>query len=121
MPRAFCESVLRHGRLLLSVSHMKSLQKRSFKSHAGSFGRQKHEGTRRALQTVIESTNFAACGEAIGGMRTIPHPIFVLSPTDRSEAHTSELQSLMRISYAVFCLNKKKNNHPNETSSQQLY
>src|SRR3546814_5894017 len=27
---------------------------------------------------------------------------------DRSEEHTSELQSLMRISYAVFCLNKKK-------------
>src|SRR3546814_3889714 len=29
--------------------------------------------------------------------------------TDRSEEHTSELQSLMRISYAVFCLKKKKN------------
>src|SRR3546814_3353387 len=28
--------------------------------------------------------------------------------TTRSEEHTSELQSLMRISYAVFCLNKKK-------------
>src|SRR3546814_6342938 len=27
---------------------------------------------------------------------------------ERSEEHTSELQSLMRISYAVFCLNKKK-------------
>src|SRR3546814_8815222 len=27
---------------------------------------------------------------------------------DRSEEHTSELQSLMRISYAVFCLNKQK-------------
>src|SRR3546814_5231035 len=29
---------------------------------------------------------------------------------DRSEEHTSELQSLMRISYAVFCLKKKKEN-----------
>src|SRR3546814_6374777 len=29
---------------------------------------------------------------------------------DRSEEHTSELQSLMRISYAVFCLKKKKVN-----------
>src|SRR3546814_3023852 len=29
---------------------------------------------------------------------------------DRSEEHTSELQSLMRISYAVFCLEKKNNN-----------
>src|SRR3546814_8249690 len=32
----------------------------------------------------------------------------------RSEEHTSELQSLMRISYAVFCLKKKKNNKPTE-------
>src|SRR3546814_7673845 len=31
----------------------------------------------------------------------------VLSGEDRSEEHTSELQSLMRISYAVFCLKKK--------------
>src|SRR3546814_9978629 len=30
---------------------------------------------------------------------------------NRSEEHTSELQSLMRISYAVFCLKKKKNQH----------
>src|SRR3546814_7164656 len=30
--------------------------------------------------------------------------------SSRSEEHTSELQSLMRISYAVFCLNKKKKN-----------
>src|SRR3546814_7778720 len=29
----------------------------------------------------------------------------------RSEEHTSELQSLMRISYAVFCLKKKKSQH----------
>src|SRR3546814_5880040 len=31
--------------------------------------------------------------------------------TGRSEEHTSELQSLMRISYAVFCLKKKKKNN----------
>src|SRR3546814_10113116 len=35
----------------------------------------------------------------------------------RSEEHTSELQSLMRISYAVFCLKKKKRNYRNQTSS----
>src|SRR3546814_5079241 len=33
----------------------------------------------------------------------------------RSEEHTSELQSLMRISYAVFCLKKKKKKHKNNT------
>src|SRR3546814_3289090 len=32
------------------------------------------------------------------------------APAGRSEEHTSELQSLMRISYAVFCLKKQKTN-----------
>src|SRR3546814_997059 len=36
----------------------------------------------------------------------------------RSEEHTSELQSLMRISYAVFCLKKKK--RPENTPAQQI-
>src|SRR3546814_8200140 len=35
----------------------------------------------------------------------------------RSEEHTSELQSLMRISYAVFCLKKNKKKHNNTTSN----
>src|SRR3546814_3229031 len=34
---------------------------------------------------------------------------------DRSEEHTSELQSLMRISYAVFCLKTKKQQHQHRT------
>src|SRR3546814_7664559 len=41
--------------------------------------------------------------EALNGTR------FEQRGSTRSEEHTSELQSLMRISYAVFCLNKKKN------------
>src|SRR3546814_4071125 len=36
----------------------------------------------------------------------------------RSEEHTSELQSLMRISYAVFCLKKKKKNINNKHITQ---
>src|SRR3546814_1130061 len=46
--------------------------------------------------------------------------IFVAFGLDlwRSEEHTSELQSLMRISYAVFCLKKKKskNKYPSQTN-----
>src|SRR3546814_4874509 len=38
----------------------------------------------------------------------------------RSEEHTSELQSLMRISYAVFCLKKKKTNYKPEQLTQTL-
>src|SRR3546814_7719760 len=37
--------------------------------------------------------------------------VSILRTTDRSEEHTSELQSLMRISYAVLCLKKKKELH----------
>src|SRR3546814_1009170 len=36
----------------------------------------------------------------------------------RSEEHTSELQSLMRISYAVFCLKKKKQQHTLKKQTQ---
>src|SRR3546814_2072599 len=42
----------------------------------------------------------------IGKIKTIVQMVALI----RSEEHTSELQSLMRISYAVFCLKKKKNN-----------
>src|SRR3546814_9943108 len=57
-----------------------------------------------------------ATADADGGRDMIirPHGKAVLCclgewPSGRSEEHTSELQSLMRISYAVFCLKKKKN------------
>src|SRR3546814_10246058 len=50
------------------------------------------------------------------GLRQIQHmTLRIHERVARSEEHTSELQSLMRISYAVFCLKKKKtktnNNH----------
>src|SRR3546814_5514984 len=38
----------------------------------------------------------------------------------RSEEHTSELQSLMRISYAVFCLNKKTKPKPQISAHQSV-
>src|SRR3546814_7592458 len=40
-----------------------------------------------------------------------------LLPQGRSEEHTSELQSLMRISYAVFCLKKKNTKHSTKTNT----
>src|SRR3546814_5828232 len=38
---------------------------------------------------------------------------------ERSEEHTSELQSLMRISYAVFCLKKKNKKHSKPTNTTE--
>src|SRR3546814_3884108 len=46
--------------------------------------------------------------DAVVGLHRHRHPV-------RSEEHTSELQSLMRISYAVFCLKKKKS-HTNRNT-----
>src|SRR3546814_3062151 len=45
----------------------------------------------------------------VGGLRPL---IGDIRPQPRSEEHTSELQSLMRISYAVFCLQTKKTKRP---------
>src|SRR3546814_3441335 len=44
-----------------------------------------------------------------GGQAGRAPPSYCRSLASRSEEHTSELQSLMRISYAVFCLKKKNN------------
>src|SRR3546814_4674926 len=46
----------------------------------------------------------------------------MMSVQSRSEEHTSELQSLMRISYAVFCLKKKKTNiHTKQTYVDSIH
>src|SRR3546814_7457088 len=47
---------------------------------------------------------------AITAAQVFGIPVEGMDPMVRSEEHTSELQSLMRISYAVFCLKKKKYN-----------
>src|SRR3546814_3275735 len=57
-----------------------------------------------------------------GAAESLPASIRVLALTDaatvfeRSEEHTSELQSLMRISYAVFCLKKKTTQKQQKTA-----
>src|SRR3546814_2719186 len=58
------------------------------------------EGPRRPLVHILQLVL-----EAIGDSGHLATGVF-----DRSEEHTSELQSLMRISYAVFCLQKKISN-----------
>src|SRR3546814_2947504 len=53
------------------------------------------------------------------GSRRLRSSLLTCSPeTLRSEEHTSELQSLMRISYAVFCLKKKNRNITNNENSE---
>src|SRR3546814_5933724 len=58
----------------------------------------------------ISQLNLVASGESPSSLNFRIWPCRFRIRGLRSEEHTSELQSLMRISYAVFCL-KKKNNH----------
>src|SRR3546814_7245103 len=46
---------------------------------------------------------------------------FMLVAAARSEEHTSELQSLMRISYAVFCLKKQRNTQKHQTMRTKIH
>src|SRR3546814_8934666 len=67
-------------------------------------------GVRRALSRRAELAQPAEIGP-VGRSRAFHHPAPAGEAGRRSEEHTSELQSLMRISYAVFCLKKKKKSH----------
>src|SRR3546814_5915858 len=49
-----------------------------------------------------------------------PLPLGRIKPFHRSEEHTSELQSLMRISYAVFCLKKQTTRQENKSSQEHI-
>src|SRR3546814_7682643 len=56
------------------------------------------------------------CGHASAWRPLLWEPGFLPAVLKRSEEHTSELPSLMRISYAVFCLKKKKHNRHRVTN-----
>src|SRR3546814_9370467 len=76
-----------------------------FASHADEMGRWS-VGTAVILNEWIGQRE----GDVLGMLRSAYQDgalRFEQSKTKRSEEHTSELQSLMRISYAVFCLKKK--------------
>src|SRR3546814_3071157 len=76
------------------------------------------DGVRTAHERAGKSPSMIAIAPAAGSARSRHHPPPGHRPTHpsacsllakRSEEHTSELQSLMRLSYAVLCLKKKTN------------
>src|SRR3546814_8069178 len=73
-------------------------------------------GVHAPIRPEVRSPSRSRVGawDRIPGWDRVRDPVwaFWISERMRSEEHTSELQSLMRISYAVFCL-KKKNNENN--------
>src|SRR3546814_3421451 len=74
-------------------------------------------GWRRPAHTVaysrkgqfLRQSSYGLSGGVGGDFRPVGRREALGGGFCRSEEHTSELQSLMRISYAVFCLKKKKN------------
>src|SRR3546814_8629640 len=84
----------------------------------------RHRGHRRRAGVLIMKVKVQTLDGKAGADIDLSDEVFGVDPradilhrvVSRSEEHTSELQSLMRISYAVFCL-KKKNNKDHYKSS----
>src|SRR3546814_6783744 len=97
-------------------------------SRSSPCGRDWHRPTESSTSSIIQNHPAAMGGRSLTGP-----PFFVAARkfvevlqyggkrilTLRSEEHTSELQSLMRISYAVFCLKKKTNKQKRDRNGTQ--
>src|SRR3546814_4020908 len=79
-------------------------------------GKGLHLLVEQAFQVVKRRIAFGQVAEA----RIARIALIAMLAAPRSEEHTSELESLMRISYAVFCL-KKKNKHRLATNPPLIY
>src|SRR3546814_5462272 len=101
------EAVLRHAEFTGAAPH--GIVRNQCRHQEGiAFG---HELCRFLVNEVaMLDSPHAACDGSPNGLRRI-------RMCSRSEEHTSELQSLMRISYAVFCLKKKKQTKPTPSTA----
>src|SRR3546814_8357466 len=109
---------------VITVDHMRAMKDRAIVCNIGHFDSEIQVGGLRNfkwdnIKPQVDQIEFPdgkkiillAEGRLVNLGVATGHPSFVMSAsfTNRSEEHTSELQSLMRISYAVLCLKKKKN------------
>src|SRR3546814_6764566 len=86
----------------------------------GQLSRAEHDAGVAAAWTAKDAGGNGQLSTAEAGMKAGTH--WTAADTDRSEEHTSELQSLMRISYAVFCLKKKTaNTHERQAYTRTLH
>src|SRR3546814_10306117 len=73
------------------------------------WGDSPESGMVKFCENGAKAVNWEATKRRVDGAFFKKHSVTsLLEQSDRSEEHTSELQSLVRISYAVFCLKKKK-------------
>src|SRR3546814_2140844 len=72
-------------------------------------------GGQFGAQVAVERASGALRNDEMGVVEQLAPAVPVRQANERSEEHTSELQSLMRISYAVFCLKKKRKSTTSNT------
>src|SRR3546814_8668880 len=108
------------------LGHQPRLDRRILRVEMGEVGDQIlddfHMRQRGDLDVALQILDRGGAGEAVLAVhvhRTTAANALAARAAERSEEHTSELQSLMRISYAVFCLKKKK--HKNKHKSTCHY
>src|SRR3546814_4100235 len=99
--RTSSPSLLRHSRSFLAGRPRRSGSEVHAAHAAHATGRVAHRG---GLLRLVGNDSLGGEEQGRDGGRVLQ------GRAGRSEEHTSELQSLMRISYAVFCLKKKKEN-----------
>src|SRR3546814_6283205 len=87
-------------------------------SHALQLDELREVSRREKIRSLIRPSEAGRLINQISAVAQIPVALPNVARS-RSEEHTSELQSLMRISYDVFCLKKKKNHKTNETSTHE--
>src|SRR3546814_2911992 len=91
-------------------------RRRRFGGHSGRRARQFDRETAAAPESGTQlDARPEQRGDACADRQAQAEPPFLARFAARSEEHTSELQSLMRISYAVFCLKKKKKTESTKT------
>src|SRR3546814_3150795 len=92
-----------------------------FRSHCALPGRLKSKCSSGPCRATDRTTHPTKGNSARKLRKGAPVACPAKAASLRSEEHTSELQSLMRISYAVFCLKKKKKNRTTRTTHHYNY
>src|SRR3546814_1109423 len=98
---------LRHRRLVAAVEQHRAELEVCDPLCAGAVGEEQHLGI---VGGIVGGKIGGAVGGSIVGDRQ-PHRLALGAPVLRSEEHTSELQTLMRISFSVVCLTKTNKQH----------
>src|SRR3546814_7723443 len=111
----FFSSIRRHTRCALVTGVQTCALPISSPTASGRSATRRRKSSRSVVSRPIRGGNFASLITLTACISKSRSRL-----TRRSEEHTSELQSLMRISYAVFCLKKKIKQHTSHKATSKL-